>query len=366
MASKKVNVTMGLLMVVGAAACMGAAGLPPPLPPRGTPPQVERVSPKVTTPTRVEFKQTTKDVGTVFDHEEVELDFEFTNAGDHDLEIVNVRSSCGCTAAEPEKTLYKPGESGKIHVTFNPKGKHGAQHKTVYIECNDLSGKDIELHVEANVIQLVEVNPSTISLGTVPKGESMTTTFTVTGRTEDFEAMRATVIRNLDMFEIKSLGTEAFEEDGEKLRRTTFEMTLKPSKTVGRFDDELTIRTNDPRREIVTAPVIVSIQGDIAVAPMRIALGRPKLGETFEREFTVANRKGEPFKLLGIEFEDGPAQIEFESHPADPDKMDVYKVRMKVTAARVNPRISQDIIIRTDVDGEEEIRVPVTGVIQTR
>ncbi len=364
MASRGIGVVTGLLVV--GTALRAAVALPPPLPPRGTPPQIERVKPRVMTPTRVEFKETTREVGTIFDHEAIDLDFEFTNAGDAKLEIINVRSSCGCTAAEPEKMVYEPGESGKINVTFNPKGKHGDQDRVVYIECNDLSGRDIELHVKGSVIRLVEVNPATISLGTVPKGETATTTFAVTGRTEDFEAIRATVLRNLERFKVRSLGTEAIEEDGESLRRTTFEVTLAATNTVGRLDDELTIRTNDSRREIVSAPLLASIQGDVAVAPMRIALGRPKLGETFEREFTVAHRKGEAFKILGVEFENGPAQIEFEARPVDPEKMDVYKIRMKVTAARVHPRIAQDIVIRTDVAGEHEVRVPVSGMIQTR
>ncbi len=363
MASRGMRIGM---LALGLAASASVA-LPPPLPPAGTPPRVERVKPKVMTPTRVEFKETTKEIGTVFDHETIEMDFEFTNAGEADLEIINVRSSCGCTAAEPEKTLYKPGESGAIHVVFNPKGKHGAQHRIVYIDCNDLSGKDIELHVKGDVVRLVDVSPATISLGTIGKGETATTTFTVTGRTEDFEAIRATVLRNLDRFKVRSLGTEPVEVDGETLRRTTFEVTLEPTNVVGRIDDELTIRTNDARREIVTAPLMASIRGDIAVAPMRIALGRPKLGESFVREFTVAHRKGEDFEVKAIEFaEGGPAKIEFEAYPVDPNKKDVYRVRMTVTAARVHPRIAEDIVIRTNVKGEEEVRVPVSGAVRVR
>ena len=362
------KITMSLTVLGTIAALSGSAvALPPPIPaPRPA------SQPAPASMARMEFKTTTHDVGQVFDHEPQEFKFEFTNTGEEDLVIDRVQSSCGCTAGELEKKVYAPGESGAIDVNFNPKGKKGDQRRQLTVYSNDSSGREKILLVTGSVTQLVAIEPAILSMGSVAKGQTATKFITVTGRSDDFEVTRATA-GDLEVFATRVVGVEPIaelnakgEETGETLRRATIEVTLKQGARVGRVDDRLTIRTNDPRRPIVTAQVIATVMGDLAVTPPRISIGRPELGETFEREFTVASRAGEPFKIKEISFPNGPVRIEFEYEPVNADKPDTYKVRMRATAARVHPRLRQEIVIRTDVQDEEEIRVPLSGVISTR
>ncbi len=49
-------------------------------------------------------------------------EFPFTNATDHAVTITDVVTGCDCLTAKLEKKRYKPGESGVLAVTFNPKG----------------------------------------------------------------------------------------------------------------------------------------------------------------------------------------------------------------------------------------------------
>jgi len=358
---------MSLTMLGAVLALTGSASaLPPPLPTaRSASPAAE---PSLA---QIEFKNTTHDVGKVFDHDPQEFTFDFTNTGEEELVITKVQSSCGCTAGALEKTEYAPGESGSIEVTFNPKGKKGDQRRQLTVYSNDKGGREIVLTVTGSVTQLVSIDPAILSMGSVAKGESAVKFITVTGRTEDFEVTRVTA-GNLEVFSTRVIGTEAIEElsaDGEKgetLRRSTIEVTLKAGAKVGRVDDRLSIRTNDPRRPIVTAQVIATVMGDIAVTPPRISIGRPELGQTFEREFTVASRSGEAFEIKEIKFANGAVRIEFDATPVNPEKPDTYKVRMKATAARVHPRLRQEIVIVTNVSGEEEIRIPISGVVTTR
>jgi len=77
------------------------------------------------------------DFGTINQGDKVEHDFTFRNTGKSDLIIRKTKGSCGCTVGTPEKSTLKPGESSKLHVTFNSAGKSGQQSKTVTITCND-------------------------------------------------------------------------------------------------------------------------------------------------------------------------------------------------------------------------------------
>lgn len=74
--------------------------------------------------------------------------FTFTNVGNKPLVITKAFASCGCTTPEYSTKPIKPGEKGKIKVTFNPLGRPGPIDKLVRILSNDRSTVLIEIHGE--------------------------------------------------------------------------------------------------------------------------------------------------------------------------------------------------------------------------
>lgn len=89
------------------------------------------------------FKETEFDFGQIKQGDKVEHIFSFKNTGEADLIITNARASCGCTVPEYPKEAVKPGESGKIKVTFNSAGKSGQTMKTITISCNTESNSEL-------------------------------------------------------------------------------------------------------------------------------------------------------------------------------------------------------------------------------
>ena len=65
------------------------------------------------------FKSESHDFGTIAYNKPVSHEFAFTNAGKSPIIISEVAPSCGCSVADFSKTPVKPGESGKIKVTYN-------------------------------------------------------------------------------------------------------------------------------------------------------------------------------------------------------------------------------------------------------
>jgi hypothetical protein len=47
--------------------------------------------------------------------------FTFTNTGENDLILQNVKGSCSCTVTKYTKEAIQPGESGTVTAKFNPK-----------------------------------------------------------------------------------------------------------------------------------------------------------------------------------------------------------------------------------------------------
>ena len=70
----------------------------------------------------------------------VSVNFIFSNKGKTPLVIYDVKASCGCTVPEYPKDPIKPGEEGKLKVTFNSAGKSGHTMKTVTVTCNTEKG----------------------------------------------------------------------------------------------------------------------------------------------------------------------------------------------------------------------------------
>lgn len=98
------------------------------------------------------------DFGSVQEGKTVENYFVVTNNGGDILKILNVRASCGCTAAKPDKDLLNPGESAKINFKFNTTGRFGHQEKFVYVNTNDPDKKEIRLKFYGNIVQTQTVS----------------------------------------------------------------------------------------------------------------------------------------------------------------------------------------------------------------
>jgi hypothetical protein len=97
------------------------------------------------------------DFGNISQEDKVTHDFEIYNKGTGDLRIINVRGSCGCTAATPAKTNLAPGDSTELTVVFNPEGKIGKQNKLVYIKTNDPSNTVYNVKFTGNVLSNFDV-----------------------------------------------------------------------------------------------------------------------------------------------------------------------------------------------------------------
>jgi hypothetical protein len=83
------------------------------------------------------FENDTINIGHLKGDEPVTCRFKITNRGNSDLIIRAVKSSCGCTAAMPEKNILIPGEYTYIDALFDPEGRNGSFLHAVTVITND-------------------------------------------------------------------------------------------------------------------------------------------------------------------------------------------------------------------------------------
>lgn len=84
----------------------------------------------------IKFEEKKQKFGEVKAGQMLSFDFSFTNKGDQPLLINNIKVTCTCTKFEFPKQPVKPGEKGKIHITFDTKGKIGWQYRTLEVFSN--------------------------------------------------------------------------------------------------------------------------------------------------------------------------------------------------------------------------------------
>ena len=137
---------------------------------------------------KVSVQQTEFDFGDINQNDIVNHSFIITNTGGDLLKISDVKASCGCTAAVPDKKELKPGESTQIAVTFNSRGRKGPQTKTVSIKTNDPNKPLLTLTIKGNIIVTDDSNKNSGAIiyfpetqhnfGAVKEGEVLKYNFT--------------------------------------------------------------------------------------------------------------------------------------------------------------------------------------------
>ena len=356
----KAMIVGGLLAVSGLTGLSQA--LPPPLPP--LPEQEPGLKPAASA---MSLESEEHDFGTIMDVDPQEVAFHFTNTGRDALIIGEVKSTCGCTVPDIVKKIYQPGESGEIVVKYNPHGKRGHDSRSVTVQTNAASQPTAKLTIKANVLRVVELEPTMLQFGQVDKGKSKQMEIWVGGRTDDFKVTHATT--NMPDVYTVEVGETELHEVGvgkEMLRATKLLLTLRPDAPVGMHSAELTIRTTDDRVPVERTQALSQVLGDLAVVPPRISLGRVEPGQTFNREFQIKSRSGEPFKINQIELRDSTADVEFQFAPEDPKNPTIWRVRMTGAARANERRILGLILVRTDVKSEESVEVRYNGFVNVQ
>src|SRR5262249_5784801 len=122
------------------------------------------------------FSENEHDFGTVARGADTVFKFPIKNIYKQDIELVSVRSSCGCTTPTLEGKVLKTGETGYVVATFNTRtfeGIHSAT-LTVTVSWVDEDGAHLtgeaQLRVHGNIRSDVVFTPGSVKFENVDQG----------------------------------------------------------------------------------------------------------------------------------------------------------------------------------------------------
>lgn len=93
------------------------------------------------------------DFGNVEEGKLVEVKIGLKNDGKGLLEIQDVKTSCGCTAALVSSKKLNPGEGGNIRIELDTANREGQLTRTVTIYSNDPNGPNQVITLTANILK---------------------------------------------------------------------------------------------------------------------------------------------------------------------------------------------------------------------
>ena len=200
--------------------------------------------------------------GTIVQGDKVSHNFEIYNKGNAELRILDVRASCGCTAATPAKTNLLPGDSTELNVVFNSNGKMGTQNKIVYIKSNDPSNAVYNIKFNGNVVSdksMLGSNPKiyfpeiTHDFGKVENGKVVDYNFKIVNQGSsvlNIKDIQTSCGCTAALVSSKSIKPG---EDG------TVKVQLNTKGHTGKMVRTVTIKSNDPKQPTSTLTIFAEV-----------------------------------------------------------------------------------------------------------
>lgn len=187
----------------------------------------------------LQVKEPRFDFGEVTQGDKVPHVFEFVNAGDENLVIEKVQSSCGCTAVLLSEKVIPPGGRGELKASFDSTRFRNNISKTIYLYSNDPVNPVLQLHIKGRVLETIAIEPAQVHFGSISAKNTV---------------VSSVVLRNMGKNRL-SLGEP---------RSTAAELVAKMSETSFDGGDEVTLElrlTPKPDQVRFSGYVLVTVEG---------------------------------------------------------------------------------------------------------
>jgi hypothetical protein len=278
--------------------------------------------------------------------------FPVKNIYKQDVELVSVRSSCGCTTPSLENKLLKTYDVGYVVARFNTRtftGMHGAT-LTLEVRWNDngvIRRGETQLRVNGNIRGDVVFQPGAIEFEAVQQGTPAEQRVEVTyaGRS----TWKIVDVRGAsDDFEVELKQKQRYSG------RVGYELLvrLKESAAAGYFNEQLVLVTNDDQNPRIPIHVAGRIIPQISVAPESVLLGDVTLGGQVSKKVIVRGKK--PFRILSVECAEDSFQFKVDDRASA-----LHVVEIVFDAKKDVGNVKQAIHIATDLG--EEFRTTFTA-----
>jgi hypothetical protein len=291
------------------------------------------------------------DFGSATEATMVNHTFKLKNVGQGRLVISHVKTSCGCTAAKPDKNTLGPGEETEISVGFDTHFQKGHQVRTITAFTNDPNTPQALMTMQGIVKQQVSATPAEVAFGKVKQGTEVTKEVLVSDLTLRKDPFIVSDINNSNPAIKVEKGDRTDGKPGVLLK-----VTLTKAMPTGVFDDTVKMTTS---RIPLQVSVFGEVTGDLIVAPPQVSFGIVPHGGEATRMVKLTNEGGKPIKVLAITSTAVP--VSASAQPIDGSKD--YQITVQLHRGTPDGQIRGQLQIKTDDPEQQVLNVPFYGIV---
>jgi len=284
------------------------------------------------------FSELKHDFGTVARGADVRHYIVVKNIYKEDIEITNVGTTCGCTAAKPDKKHLKTHEEARIEVQMNTKKfmRRKDSNVDVTLRFNGVHSRTVRIPITAYIRSDVVLAPGNAEFGSVEFGQATTRTIDISYAGRDSWTIKDVRVGNKNLSaEVKQMARGG--------GRVGYQLVIsvRPGAEIGTLNDQIVLVTDDATSPEVPVRVSGLIEPDIVVTPSHFLLGNLKAGE--QKTFTVVVKGKRPFSIANIQCGANPDCFEVMKQPQE-EKV-VHVVPFRVTAPETTGEFKEEFTL---------------------
>lgn len=299
---------------------------------------------------KAEIAEPVYNFGTALSGPPIEHVFMIKNVGKAPLEIRNVNTSCGCTAAKPSKSILAPGEVSTIAASVDTRFELGHSLSVVNLTTNEPDNAPLQLKIEGVIKPQVTAQPMDIDFGNVRHGSAEVREVVISDMMggKGF-ALKSVKNENPNIKVTESARTD--DKPGALLR-----LALSPAMPPGPISDTLRIETS---RAPLRVAILGVVTGDLIVRPNQVSFGILPHSQGAVRIVRLTNQGGHTINVLGVESTNHSVVAQVVPVTAGKE----YKVTVALRPNTPDGQIRGALTIRTDDPQQATLTVPYYGIV---
>jgi len=214
------------------------------------------------------FEKQRHDFGDVARGSDLRYRLKIKNLYKQTVHISGVRTTCGCTAAEPSKNTLASRETACVELTMNTKRFTRQKDSNVIITFDQPRYAEVRIPVSAYIRTDVVLTPGSANFGGTEYGNDATRNISIAyaGR-EDWK--------------VKSVKVNSPHLDAKVVEKSRaggrvayqLQLTLKKSAPIGKLRELITLVTDDVSRPHIPILIEARVEPDVTVTPSLVSLG---------------------------------------------------------------------------------------------
>lgn len=301
---------------------------------------------------KITFTRLVHDFGDIDRGSKVETSFEFKNNGDAPLQILEVTTSCGCTSADLKQKTYRPGESGKIPVTFNSQTFEGKITKRITVSTNDKAAPKTVLTIQGTILTDVQATPSALVFTNAKPNQANAQTLKVT----------TTRLPKLELSNLK-IEPEYLTFAEERIDDKTIHLVVtadgtKFPKGKTRLNGYITFDTNSKTQGTMRAAVTIEVTQPVRISPRALYFFASKAGKSRQVHLKLESNTGKDFKITGIE-----SDLTYISATLEQDGGKEKSLLVTLADSAPQGKFQGVLTLKTNIPDQSELLVDIRGSV---